>query len=86
MVTITYNANQIRASGHANYAEHGKDIVCASISILLYTLASTGTMETIGDQTIATSEDKNAVRLILKGLKLIAEEYPQNVEVISCHI
>ena len=86
MVTITHNANQIRASGHANYAEHGKDIVCASISILLYTLATNGTMETIRDQTMVTSQDKNAVRLILNGLKLIAEEYPQNVEVVSCHI
>lgn len=29
---------EIHAKGHANYAERGKDIVCASVSILIYTL------------------------------------------------
>ena len=29
----------LRLKGHAGYAEHGKDIVCASASILAYTLA-----------------------------------------------
>ena len=45
MVTITTKHNFdervlcIEANGHAGYAEAGKDIVCASVSILLYTLA-----------------------------------------------
>ena len=30
----------LRVKGHARYAEHGKDIVCASASILAYTLAT----------------------------------------------
>ncbi|MHC1722746.1 MAG: ribosomal-processing cysteine protease Prp [Aminipila sp.] len=85
MVRIVYTDNQIRASGHANYEEHGKDIVCAAVSTLLYTLATTGTMETIKDTTTVKSQDKKAVKLVLDGLKLIAEEYPQNVEVIECH-
>ena len=29
---------EIHAKGHANYAERGKDIVCASVSMLIYTL------------------------------------------------
>ena len=29
----------LRVEGHAGYAEHGKDIVCASASILAYTVA-----------------------------------------------
>lgn len=29
----------LRLIGHAGYAEHGKDIVCASASILVYTFA-----------------------------------------------
>lgn len=29
---------ELIANGHANYAERGKDIVCASVSILIYTL------------------------------------------------
>ena len=30
----------LRLEGHAGYAEHGKDIVCASASILAYTVAN----------------------------------------------
>ena len=29
----------LRVKGHAGYAEHGKDIVCASATILAYTLS-----------------------------------------------
>ena len=29
----------LRLIGHAGYAEHGKDIICASASILVYTVA-----------------------------------------------
>ena len=41
-VTFTTEGNKLslRLKGHAGYAEHGKDIVCASASILAYTLAS----------------------------------------------
>lgn len=39
-IQFTQNNGEIRLSvnGHAGYAEHGKDIVCASASILTYTL------------------------------------------------
>jgi uncharacterized protein YsxB (DUF464 family) len=40
MVEITFSAKDfmIKAEGHANSDEEGKDIVCASVSTLLYTL------------------------------------------------
>lgn len=39
-VTLLTEGNKLslRLEGHAGYAEHGKDIVCASASILAYTL------------------------------------------------
>ena len=44
MITVTFTESgqklSLRLEGHAEYAEHGKDIVCASASILAYTLAS----------------------------------------------
>ena len=42
VVTLTERGKNLslRLEGHAGYAEHGKDIVCASASILAYTLAS----------------------------------------------
>ena len=42
-VTFTYNDEdkiiEFTAKGHAKTAEHGRDLVCASASILAYTLA-----------------------------------------------
>lgn len=44
MITVRFAKRgeniSLRLHGHAGYAEHGKDIVCASASILAYTLAS----------------------------------------------
>ena len=43
MIKVTFtesdNKPSLRLEGHAGYAEHGKDIVCASASILAYTVA-----------------------------------------------
>lgn len=40
MVTITFNPKtyELEASGHAEFAEKGKDIICASVTILFETL------------------------------------------------
>lgn len=42
MTTITYNRNNlsITATGHAEYDVLGNDIVCASISVLMYTIGT----------------------------------------------
>ena len=40
-ITVCLSQNSIRMSGHANYNEQGKDIVCSAASILFYTLADT---------------------------------------------
>ena len=37
MITIKRNNNKIVISGHALYDEYGKDIVCASVSSIIYT-------------------------------------------------
>lgn len=43
MVKVTFteagNTLSLRLEGHAEYAENGRDIVCASCSILAYTVA-----------------------------------------------
>lgn len=44
MIKVTFaesgNKLSLRLEGHAEYAEEGKDIVCASASILAFTLAT----------------------------------------------
>ena len=43
MIEVTFTETpqklSLRLEGHAGYAEHGKDIVCASATILAYTVA-----------------------------------------------
>lgn len=41
MITITYDRLELKVNieGHANHDEMGKDIVCAGVSSLTYTLA-----------------------------------------------
>ena len=43
MIKVTFTESgkklSLRVEGHAEYAEHGKDIVCASATILAYTVA-----------------------------------------------
>lgn len=37
MIKVKINNNKIEISGHANYDEYGKDIVCASVSSIVIT-------------------------------------------------
>lgn len=38
MIVVTVEKNSITVDGHAGYAEAGKDIVCAAVSVLTSTL------------------------------------------------
>ena len=41
MIAVEYDpAGSLRVTGHAGYAPHGSDVVCAAASMLLYTLAA----------------------------------------------
>lgn len=42
MITVTYHRdhNKVEVTGHAHSGEAGHDLVCASASILIYTIAS----------------------------------------------
>lgn len=80
-------------SGHADYAEHGKDIVCAAVSTLLQTFIAS-VEELTGDElkTEITAgygavEYRNLsehaqilVDSFFIGIRKIADEYPQHVK------
>lgn len=98
MIVATFNEVgkklSVRVEGHAGYAEHGKDIVCASASILAYTLAQF-VMEAEGsfvdlasaDTTIECETDDesiiNAFDFAKRGYELLALNYPQYVKLIQ---
>lgn len=93
MIVITRSAGRITIKGHANYAEHGKDIVCAGVSTLIQTLIQS--VEELTADKIQYDIQPGAVNIkfwclsdLTKGLvdaffigaKLIADEYPDNVK------
>jgi uncharacterized protein YsxB (DUF464 family) len=79
----------LSVEGHAEYAEHGKDIVCAAASILAYTLASSvryvdasAVIDMSSGKTYIESgceEAEGAFRFAKTGFSLLAHNYPQYV-------
>lgn len=39
-IEFDYNEGHVTVSGHAQSAPHGRDLVCAAVSALIYTLAA----------------------------------------------
>ena len=77
----------IEANGHAGYAEAGKDIVCASVSILLYTLAqSVRNMYELGsladEPTVALAEGDACIKCSFKDYDTFIEAF-QNFSLIE---
>lgn len=92
MIDVCRHDGGFVISGHADYAEHGKDIVCAAISTLLQTFvasveALTGdslkTEITAGYATVEYENLSEHAQALLDsffiGIGMIAEEYPKHV-------
>ena len=88
------DVDKINMIGHANYAEYGKDIVCASISSILTTTVNA--ILTF-DKSYITYENKkdnfmikvnknneivdNLISNMLKMLKELENDYPKNIKI-----
>lgn len=100
MIRIVYEDNpetgrmMMRAEGHANYAEKGKDIVCAAVSVLMQTLAysaaedehtsaccynDTDGTPVMNVQADNTEPMRAKFELVADGLSLLAEQCPDHV-------
>lgn len=77
MINITIDPEQfeLKISGHANYDEKGKDIVCAAVSILFYTLADAlqSTPHIIEKLDKAIGDEESSIKCVPKA------EYISNV-------
>lgn len=84
----------IDVSGHADYDNIGKDIVCAGISAITYALINTlydinaDVLISGGDVHIRGYSDNyeyidGVLRCALNGYTAIEEQYPDNIQVIS---
>lgn len=84
MINITVLEDGIITTGHANSDKLGKDIVCASVSVLMQTLELCGNSVKRKGYMRVETKDKYGMFLIANGLKLIADEYPKYVEIKGC--
>lgn len=91
MTNITIKNGYFCASGHAMHTNSGPDIVCASVSTLSFTLLNAldesgilkkcrmepGYMEI---EYSCTDESRKIMGVILVGFQMVAENYPNNVQ------
>ena len=94
MIAVSVRKDGIEVRGHANYAETGKDIVCAGVTALIQTL-----IKSIGDLTedkieyeispgradIHYGDLSEAGKLLIDsffiGVCAIADEFPDHVRI-----
>ena len=84
--------------GHANYADHGKDIVCSAVSCLCVSMANTllaagvekrcfrmegGSFFMSATITENQAYAEGAFDTAVNGLQMIAEQYPNHVTFAS---
>ena len=90
------NIEKITFRGHANYAEYGKDIVCAAASATV--LTTINGILSLDSSTIDVIQKDNNIDIsiikhnnisdkllsnMLKSLKTIKSNYPKNIEIIE---
>lgn len=94
MIKVRIRPERIEISGHAGYAEPGKDIVCAGVTALTQTLIQS--IDDLTDDKIEyriypgkveveyrnlSEKSKTLVDSFFVGICLIAEEFPEYVKV-----
>ena len=94
MIKVNCKDNKIVISGHANFADYGKDIVCASVSSIVTTsinaiyLFDSEAITYHDDSGVITiellSNEQSISKLILNMfnmLKDLERQYPKNIKV-----
>ena len=89
---LMQNINRIEVTGHANSAEYGKDIICASVSVILQTVgymleeredALTSVKFAPGDSLVEIGNPTRESHLITSvfeyGAKQLSEQFPDYV-------
>ncbi len=94
MIKVSKDNNLITVKGHSGMAEYGKDIVCASVSSIIYTTINA--IASIDSLAIEVTDDGKTMVIKLKKtdetllklitnmlemLKAVAKDYPKNLSV-----
>jgi len=96
MIKVNINNRQITITGHANYADYGKDIVCASCSSIVITSINVALRydknvlnykEVEGSISINILRDDEFVRIIIDNMLTMLEElaltYKKNIKIVK---
>ena len=93
MIEVLASKRRIRVKGPANFAPKGMDIVCAAVSSLVNTTLNSldGFKKSEvsikkGEVTIdirhkVKRDDQVRLEMLVKGLKIIAKQYPDKIKV-----
>ena len=95
MIAVSVRKDEIQISGHANYAEEGKDVVCAGVTALTQTLVKS--IEDLTEDKIEydiapgmadikygnlSEKAKTLVDSFFIGICMIADEFPDYVKIV----
>lgn len=95
MIKVVYSSNSLIVTGHANFDDYGKDIVCASVSSLItctvngiYSLNKNSILykDDSNMTEIKILDDENALKLfnnLILMLEDLAKDYPKNIKIES---
>ena len=96
MIKCLISKNTIKISGHANYDDFGKDIVCASVSSIITTVVNC--IMNIDESSITYSDDGNLITItkihsnnvvdtllntMIEMLKDLENQYNKNIKIES---
>ena len=79
MIKVNINKNKIIITGHAGYADYGKDIVCASVSSIVIT--SINAILRIDNKFLTYEESDNLTINILGNNKDCLLTYKENIKI-----
>lgn len=98
MILITNQKGRITINGHAGYAPHGQDIVCAAVSALVQTFVAS-VEELTADEITAVQNEQGQIQTIqykhlteraqvlldafFVGIRMIADSYPRNLKLVQ---
>ncbi len=93
MIRVEKNGDIITIKGHANFDEYGKDIVCASVSSIIYTTVNgifcfdNDAIDFIDDKVMiikvlrSTKEVNILIDSMFNLLKDLEKQYPKNIKI-----